>query len=127
MATDILLLGMVAMLFSITQGVNGVRMNTMLMDARNAVTQQMETVRNMPFATIQALPATSSFIDTNGDGIGDGLEAIPGATGTIWACNYNPATGACGPAESANIRRVGITVWLGPGRTVRLVSIFSNV
>ena len=121
--------GVVTVLWTMTQGIKNLREQNQNLLARAAVKRQMEYVRTLTFA--QVVPGLS-FQDINpspgGDGVGDGLESLPGATGTIAVCDYNPnATPArCDGSVSTNIKQITVTVALNAGRSWRATTLISQ-
>ena len=106
----IVTVAMTAIVFSITQGMTGIRQNGELVQARAAATRQMELIRNLPFAQLLGLNG-QPFLTPDGR---TGLEALPNATGTIFVNPFN------GP----NLLRVTVRVTV-EGRPWNLVSLFS--
>ena len=111
-----LAVSLATILFTITQALQNIRQNNLGLLAKTAASQEMEALRNQPFATIGTAPFTANLPQD--------LQTL-GAVGLVSVCNYDPGTGACGALDNG-IKEVTVTVSLDPSRAWRLVSLFSN-
>ncbi|MBI4003598.1 MAG: prepilin-type N-terminal cleavage/methylation domain-containing protein [Candidatus Omnitrophica bacterium] len=100
-----------------------IRQNKMALLAKTAVQREMERRESQGFFTISALCLSNpnAFAPT-----ADGISPIPGATGQILVCDYDPATGNCSGCGTSAIKKLTVTVSLGPSRVYRLTSLFSD-
>lgn len=100
-------ISLLSIISSLSHGIVTMRHNNLDLLAKTACRRQMERMRNLPFTDIATLIPSSPFTE--------GLEAIPGATGRIYVCDYNPNTtpptcDTTAPFGDTNILRVTVTV-----------------
>ena len=117
LASALGLITLVGILTAALQALGGIRQVRMGLEAKTAAERQMERLRNQTFNAIAAMPPATPFPDTDGNGVADGLENLPGAAGTIYVDEF---------LASEDFRRVTVTVALDASRSWRLVSLFSR-
>ena len=119
--TAIGVIGMATILVAATQGMRAMQYAQLGGLAKVAAARQMEYLRNQSFSTINTMSALAQplpFQDTNGDGIGDGLEILPtGATGRVFVQTYN---------GNPDLKQITVTVSLDAARAWRLVTVMAR-
>lgn len=126
--------GIMAILTTMTQGMGDLREHNQALLAKSAMRRQMEFVHTLPFAQLAQTAVgpgqwTLAFQDTApADGIGDGLETITDATGTIDVCDYNPAANppGCDGSVNTSLRQIIVTVTLANNRSFRVSTLISQ-
>ena len=119
--------GIMAVLTTMTQAMRSLREHNQALLAKSAVKRQMEWLHTRTFAQVvsQAFPDVAPA-----DGIGDGLELLPGAIGAIAVCHYDPTANpaACtGPVnQNTTMKQVTVTVTLNTNRSFRASTLLSQ-
>lgn len=104
-----------ALLFSMTFGLTNLREHQRELLAKTALIRRMELLHHQAFNAIASGPFT------------EGLELLPGATGTVSVCTYNPTTQACVSGFGLpTLKRVTVTVSLSADRMWRSVTLVSR-
>ena len=123
--------GVVALLWTMSHEVRSLSEHHQNLLARAAVMRQLEYVRTAAFAQlVTGMP----FQDADGNGIGDGLEELAGASGTLSVCDYNPSAlgeggglqPRCDGSANTQIKQVTVTVTLSTGRAWRAATLVSQ-
>jgi len=102
----------------LTRSLQESRQHGRILQARTAVSREMERTTYQKFANVNS----RAFTPTEGDGV----TLIQGATGQVFVCPYNAATGSCTPPGDGTIKQVTVTVTLDSSRVFRLTSLLTD-
>ena len=108
-AVVLLSIGIVSVLFNLSQGIIHLRENHGGLVAKAAIRRQIESLHNQPFAQVAALPPFSPFTI--------GLESLDNAQGMVWVEQDN---------GRADLLKVTVTVSIGAGRSFRIATLISR-
>lgn len=116
--------GVMAILTTVTQGMRSLREHNQALLAKAAVKLQLEWLHTRTYAQV----ISGGFPDANGDGVGDGLEQLPGSTGTFTVCDYNPSANPprCDGSVNTSMKEVTVTVNLATSRSFRASTLVSQ-
>jgi type II secretory pathway pseudopilin PulG len=121
LAVLILALAVFSLTFNLTHLLVGIRQNKQGLLAKAAAEREMERRSGQSLSKISALCPSTTFTPT-----ADGISAIPGATGQILVCDYNPTDGSCSGCGASRIKKVTVKVNLGSQRVYRLTSLLTD-
>ena len=102
----------------LTRSLQESRQQGRILQARTAVSREMERTTYQKFVDVNS----DTFPPTEDDGV----TPIQGATGEVFVCPYNAATGSCTPAGDGTIKQVTVTVTLDSSRVFRLTSLLTD-
>ena len=125
----VLAVAVAAVISATTHTLVGIRQNEVGILATNAVVRKMELLKNLPFDDPSGTNDLVGQAPTTP--FADGLEALPGATGTIAVCDYDlsqnpPPCETTLPFGNTNVLRVTVSVTVSAGRTFQLATLVSR-
>lgn len=128
LAILVLALGVFALLHNITFGLIGIGRNRDAVHAKLAAKRELERHMYQSFSKISTLCPAGANFEPYEDNEAPPTR-IPGATGWLYICDYNPSTGNCGTCPtgggSVAIKKLTAVVTLDASRVYRLASLWT--